>query len=53
MLVRDQEDEPAAVKIENVSISREHSLVIKMRRRRICGEVQSCGFSGGKPPFLT
>jgi len=31
MLVRDQEDEPAAVKIENVSISREHSLVIKMR----------------------
>ena len=31
MLVRDQKDEPAAVKIENVSISREHSLVIKMR----------------------
>jgi hypothetical protein len=31
MLVGDQKDEPAAVKIENVSISREYSLVIKMR----------------------
>ena len=31
MLVRDQQDEPAALKVENVSISQEHSLAIKMR----------------------
>jgi alpha-glucosidase len=52
MLVRDQMDDPAAVRMENVSLGRSHALTIRMR----AGGGFVARFTQvkrGKPPFLT
>jgi alpha-glucosidase len=53
-LVRDQMDEPAAVKIEKITVGHRDTLTIKMRAGGgFVARFDFPGSGGGKPPFLT
>ena len=53
-LVQDQMDEPAAVRIEKITVGRRDTLTIKMRAGGgFVARFDFPGSVGGKPPFLT
>jgi len=53
-LVRDQMDEPAALKIEKITVGRRDALTIKMRAGGgFVARFDLPGSGGGKPPLLT